>query len=88
MTTGELVFVILSVGIMGTYFISAILGIVRPKTFLRLQRSQAKWFGKFFGFKAKPYPDEVLCKRMRRWSIFCLIFGVIFLFLIWKDMPK
>lgn len=57
-----------------------IIGLIRPKTYLPLLKWQMKVFGKLYGFKTEPQPDEVIFKKIRMWYSVFFIFGLFILF--------
>ena len=60
--------------------IFVIVGLIRPRTYLLLVKWNMKVFGKLYGFKIEPISDEIVCKRMRIWYSFFLIYGLFILF--------
>jgi len=62
------------------WLILVIIGLIKPKIFLPLIKWQMKLTGKLYGFKAEPESDESICKKIRIWYSFFLIFGLFILF--------
>lgn len=66
------------------YLILAGIGMLRPKSYLRLIKGQMKFYGKITGFNIEAKSDDIVCKRIQIWHSVCFVWGLFFLFLYLK----